>query len=267
MPAFDGLMTNAMPGRPTVREKASDINFWRYVRKGLGIFFSIVPETIDHDRDCGVACLVLPSPDLTPACRASGNWPTFHHHSSLIASIREAGTIFDPRATRLMREPWRTCPATGSGRSHGDGGHTRWCHLCLDAIAWDRDQREWPVHLLYRVQTTRSARGACAGGVLITVVTPCLTNGRFCYIGYSMFRQRYRAGALSSTPVHPPPSIGYNVQRFRLAVRSHRPFRGGSVAEGRAGERKTCWANPLAPQLRARSRCCAAKWGLDAVDL
>ena len=54
---------------------------------------------------------------------------------------------------------------------------------------------------------------------------------------------------------------------FRLAARPHRPFRGVSVAGGRAGERKTCWANPLAPQLRATSRCCVANWGLDPEDL
>jgi hypothetical protein len=50
-----------------------------------------------------------------------------------------------------------------------------------------------------------------------------------------------------------------NVERFSLGGAAHGPLREGSVAGIRAGERKTCWANPLAPQMRAMSRCCAAK--------
>jgi hypothetical protein len=40
--------------------------------------------------------------------------------------------------------------------------------------------------------------------------------------------------------------ITYSV--FRLAARPHKPLREVSAVGVRAGERKTCWAKPLAPQ-------------------
>ncbi len=41
-----------------------------------------------------------------------------------------------------------------------------------------------------------------------------------------------------------------NLERFSLGGAAHMPFPAASAAGIRAGERKTYWANPLAPQPR-----------------
>ena len=46
----------------------------------------------------------------------------------------------------------------------------------------------------------------------------------------------------------------HNEERFSLAGAAHWPLRGGAAVAGRAGERKTYWANPPAPQPRRAPR-------------
>ena len=65
------------------------------------------------------------------------------------------------------------CPPGPPFDLTANSGHTGWCHVCPDDIVWDRDQRKWPVHLLYRVQTAGSVRG-----VAITVAGLWCKNGR-----------------------------------------------------------------------------------------
>ena len=45
-----------------------------------------------------------------------------------------------------------------------------------------------------------------------------------------------------------------NEERFSLGGAAHWPLRGGAAVPGRAGERKTYWANPPAPQPRRSPR-------------
>ena len=45
-----------------------------------------------------------------------------------------------------------------------------------------------------------------------------------------------------------------NEERFSLGGAAHWPLRGGAAVASRAGERKTYWANPPAPQPRRSPR-------------
>ncbi len=65
----------------------------------------------------------------------------------------------------------------------------------------------------------------------------------------------------SSLPPIPPFAVTCEIEeRFSLGGAAPRPVRGGSAAGSRAGERKTHWANPPAPQPRP-SPCDASREG------